>query len=130
MSFDLGVWHSERPITVEEAGDLYLKLCKQEWVPIEESPAVEAFYRESCGKYPEIDMLPEDQVDESPFSCAHDRSGLHVLVAISYGQRTTPVAQYVVELAEKHGLICYDPQGPDVYLPPHLKPKASRFRFW
>jgi len=55
MSFDLDVWHGERSITVEEAGDLYLKLCKQEWVPIEESPAVEAFYRELCGKYQEID---------------------------------------------------------------------------
>jgi hypothetical protein len=108
--------------------DLYLKLCKQEWVPVADSPAIEAFYSELCRTYPEIDSLPEDLVDESPFSCAHDRSGLHVVIAISYGERTRPVAQYIVELAEKHGLVCYDPQGPDVYFPSHLKPKRKWFR--
>jgi hypothetical protein len=130
MSFDLGIWHSERALSVEEAGELYVKLCEQEWIPIADSPAIEAFYQELCGAYPEIDTLPEDQVDDCPWSCAHDRSGLHVIVSMSWGERTNPVAQCVVELAERHGLVCYDPQGPDVYLPLHLKPKKSRFRFW
>jgi hypothetical protein len=37
MSFDLGVWDAQRSLTVVEAGDLYLKVCNQEWVPIEEN---------------------------------------------------------------------------------------------
>ena len=130
MSFDLGVWHSDKALSVKEAGELYVKLCELEWTPTEESPAVNAFYKELCRAYPEIDTLPDDQVDDCPWSCAHDRSGLHVIVAMSWGEKTTPVAQFVVDLAEKCGLVCYDPQGPDVYLPPRFQPKKSGFRFW
>jgi hypothetical protein len=130
MSFDLAVCYSETPVTVDEAHELYVKLCEQTWVPTKEAPAVEAFYRELCGTYPEIDTLPDDQVHDCPWSCAHDRSGLHVIIAMSWGERTSPVVRFVVDLAERHDLICYDPQGPKVYLPPSLKPKRSRFRFW
>jgi hypothetical protein len=130
VSFDLAVWYSDKVLSVKESGELYVKLCEQTWIPTEDHPAVQAFYDELCLAYPEIDTLPEDKVDDCPWSCAHDRSGWHVLVAISYGERTAAVAQLVVDLAEKNGLLCYDPQGPDVYLPPQLKPKKSRFRFW
>jgi hypothetical protein len=130
VSFDLGVWHSDKALSVEEAGELYMKLCEQTWIPIEEHLAVESFYRELCRTYPEIDTFSADEVDDCPWSCAHDRSGFHVLIAMSYGDRTTAVAQFVVDLAKKHDLICYDPQGPDVYLPPSLVPKRSKLRFW
>jgi len=50
-------------------------------------------------------------------------------IAISYGQRTPPVAQHVVELAENHGLLCHDQQGPDVYLLSHMKPKRQWLQF-
>ncbi|MEO8052262.1 MAG: hypothetical protein ABI833_17775 [Acidobacteriota bacterium] len=133
MSFDLAVWYSDKPVTVEESGGLYLKLCNQEWVPTDENPLIESFYQELCRTYPEIDTLPENQVDECPWSCAHDRSGLHVLMCMGWGGKTTKVAEYIVELAAKNGLVCYDPQGPDVYLPPSLKlqtPTRSRFRLW
>ena len=35
MSFDLAVWHGETTVSVKDAADLYLKLCKQEWTPTE-----------------------------------------------------------------------------------------------
>jgi hypothetical protein len=129
MSFDLGVWHSDRPITDQEAGDLYVKLCEQTWIPIEQNAAVDAFYAELNSRYPEIDTLPENELDSCPWSCAHDRSGLHVLMAITWS-RCADVSSVVVELAAKHGLVCYDPQESKVYLPPDLQPKRSRFRFW
>jgi len=65
-----------------------------------------------------------------PWSCAHDRSGLHVLMAITWN-RCAEIPPVVLELGVKHGLVCYDPQESKVYLPPHFKPKAgSRFRSW
>jgi hypothetical protein len=130
VSFDLGVWHSDKALSVDEARELYVKLCQQTWIPTEEHPAVQAFYEELCRAYPEVDTLPEDQLDDCPWSCAHDRSGLHVIITMSYGKKLSTVAKFVVDLAEQHGLLCYDPQGPNVYLPPQLKPKKSRFRFW
>src|SRR5258707_68183 len=100
MSFDLGVWQSDSHLTDEEAGDLYVKLCEQSWIPIEENPAVQAFYAELTSRYPEIDTVPEEEVDECPWSCAHDRSGLHVLVAMVWS-RCAEVTPVVLELAEK-----------------------------
>jgi hypothetical protein len=40
------------------------------------------------------------------------------------------VAPVVRELAEKHGLVCFDLQESKVYLPVQLRPKRSRLRFW
>jgi hypothetical protein len=38
--------------------------------------------------------------------------------------RVEEIALYVVELAEKHGLVCYDPQENYVYLPSQLNGAA------
>jgi len=46
MSFDLGVWYSEHPLTNEEAGDLYARLCEEGPILPCENPAVAAFYEE------------------------------------------------------------------------------------
>ena len=46
MSFDLGIWHSERALAREEAASIYVRLC-QEWPYLEgENPSVAAFYDE------------------------------------------------------------------------------------
>ena len=43
MSFDLGVWHIEQPLTDVEARDIYLRLC-EDWPYLEgENPAVPSF---------------------------------------------------------------------------------------
>src|ERR1039457_4640242 len=61
MSFDLAAWHGETALSVKDAADLYLKLCKQEWTPTEWHASVEAFYVELCSRYPEIDTLSDDE---------------------------------------------------------------------
>src|ERR1017187_6406166 len=129
MSFDLGVWYSDEPLTDEDAGDLYVKLCEQRWIPVEESAAVDAFYAELTSRYPEIDSIPEEELENCPWSCAHDRSGLHVLMAITWS-RCVEIAPVVLKVAARHGLVCYDPQESKVHLPSHLKPRPSRFRSW
>jgi len=129
MSFDLGVWYGDKPLTDAEAGDLYLKLCEQTWVPIDRKPAVDAFYTELTNRYPEIDTVPEDELDACPWSCAHDRSGLHVVMAMRWSM-CAEIAPVVHELAAKHGLVCYDPQESKVYLPQCLKPRSSTLKYW
>jgi hypothetical protein len=124
MSFDLAVWHGETTVTVKDAADLYLKLCKQEWTSTEWYASIEAFYVELCSRYPEIDTLGDDEFDRCPWSCAHDRSGLN------YYDQLEEVALFVTRLAARHDLICFDPQGQNVYSPPGLKPKRSRFQLW
>ena len=132
MSFDLGVWHSDGSVTDEEAGDLYTKLCEEKVVMTGESGAVEAFYHELTSHWPEIDTVPEEKIDDldnCPWSCALDRSGMHVIMACVW-PKANEVAAFVYQLAMKHGLVLYNPQESTVYLPPKLKPQRSRFRFW
>jgi hypothetical protein len=51
-------------------------------------------------------------------------------MCLNYGDQLQEAALFVIKLAARHDLICFDPQGPNVYLPPGLKPKRSRFQLW
>jgi len=130
MSYDLAVWHSETALSANEALKPYRKLCKSEWVPTGQQPSVAPFYAELCDRYPEIDALTEEELDSCPWSCAHDKSGLHVITCMNSGNELEGAAKFVIDLAAKHQLICFDPQGPNVYVLADLKTKPSRFRFW
>lgn len=130
MSFDLAVWQTEQALSTKEALELYMKLAAQDWIPLEQSSNIEAFYIELCSRYPEIDTLPEEELDSCPWSCRHNRSGLHVIMSMNFGEELERAAQFITDLAVKYDLVCFDPQGPNVYLPPSLKRKRPRFRFW
>ena len=119
----------ETSYEIAHAGDSYVKLCEQKWIPVGENAAVDAFYKELTSRYPEIDTVPEEELYNCPWSCAHDRSGLHVLMAMAWS-RCAEIAPVVLDLAAKHGLVCYDPQESKVHLPSQLKPRPSRFRSW
>src|ERR1022692_1910864 len=125
MSFDLGVWQSDVALTDEEAAEIYVKLCKSELVLPGESKSIEAFYNELTARWIEIDNVPEDKVDDvdyCPWSCALDRSGMHVIMPCVWSM-ADQVFEFVGALALKHGLLMFDPQNSKVYLPPNLKPK-------
>jgi len=111
----------QRRSAVKEAQALYVNLCKREWVPTEKSPAIESFYQDLCQMYPEIDTLPEEKRDSCPWSCAHDKSGSHLIICMCYGNTLEETIESVLRLANKHGLICYNPQGPHVYIPVQLQ---------
>jgi hypothetical protein len=128
MSYDLGVWYSKSSLSDQEAGDLYSKLSGLEWMPAETSPAVEAFYKGLTSLYPEINSVPESEIDSCPWNCALHRSGGHVLICIAWS-RVEEVAPIVISMAGKQGLICFDPQTGKVHLPLAMKTPRWRFRF-
>lgn len=111
MSFDLGVFYTEKPHSDDDAGERYVAYCQEDnlspWV--EHSPKVAAFLKELTAQYPDINESPEQNVDESPWAAGFDVSEGHVLMpmAFSWAKRMYPV---IVGLAEKHGLVCFDPQ--------------------
>jgi hypothetical protein len=119
MSFDLAVWHAQKRLTDEEAASLYSNLCKSRGDGVTPHPAVDAFYSELTGRYPEIDTIPDDRIDDHdycPWSCALDRSPGHVIMPCVWSQAEN-VARLVHELAIKHGLAVYDPQQGKVFYP-------------
>jgi hypothetical protein len=123
MSFDLGVWKSEAPLTHEQAAGIYVNLCEN-WPYLEgESRSVGTFYDELTRRWPELDTVPEEQIDNMqycPWSSALSRSGMAVVMSCVWSI-SDEVAAFVKELANKHGLVLFDPQSGSVVLPEHLK---------
>jgi hypothetical protein len=123
MSFRLGVWHSARAISNREAAGLFSLLSEEKWIPLEQYASVYSFYNELTAHFPEIEMMPEERMGDCPWACAIERSGLHVLLGIEH-DRAAEVLPWVLALAQKYDLVCFDPQFHKVYLPPTLQPEA------
>jgi hypothetical protein len=85
---------------------------------------VYAFYSRLISLYPEVETLPEDELDDSPWACSMEVSGSHVIMAILPEQSEKVVSQ-VLALAEDNGVVCFNPQAGKVYLPPHLAAKQG-----
>ena len=135
MSFDLGVWFPHKRLSADQAGDIYSCLCDGDTSGILPHPAIEIFYTELTAKYPEIDSIPEDRVDDTdycPWSCALDKSEAHVIMSCVW-PKADYVAEYVHLLAAKHGLAVYDPQDNTITYPGEPQngdPKKPWWRFW
>jgi hypothetical protein len=132
MSCDYGVWYSETPLTNEEAAKIYLGLCEQ-WPFLEgENQAVRAFYDELTKRWPELDTVPDEKIDDKdycPWSCAISHSGIAVVTACVWPM-AGKVGSFVKELATKYQLIFYDPQSDQVHLPEHLKAMQAKKGGW
>lgn len=118
MSFDLGIWHSEKSVSSDEASRIYASLCRQEKPhrALTASPAVSAFFEELTGVWPDTSAR---KTSESPWAHALQHSADHVLLSCEW-TRAEEVFTLVQQLAEKHGLVFFDPQSEEVYLPDHI----------
>ena len=134
MSFDLSVWYSSRPVEPSEGGPFHVALCEGERGRVEPSPHVHQFVQELTARYPQIDDVPEERVDDCPWSIAFDQSDGHVMMSIAWS-RAEEMLAVVRDLAAKHRLVCYDPQenvvynppGPEAAAPPRRRPW---WKFW
>jgi hypothetical protein len=119
MSFDLGVFYTTRPHTDADAVKRYVAYCEEDDLSpyIEASPTVAAFLSELTAQYPQIDDVPEEELESCPWSVAFDVSEGHVLMPIvwSAAEKMYPI---IAELAEKHGLVCVDPQSKTIVTAP------------
>lgn len=122
MSFDLCVFHTEKPHSDDDGIDRYMAYGQEDdlspW--IEPNPRVAAFLADLTAQYPDIDDVPEQNVDECPWAAGFDASEGHVVMPMvfSWAERMYPI---ITGLAEKHGLVCFDPQeGKIVAAPPGI----------
>jgi hypothetical protein len=119
----LAVWNSLTPISDEDAAHQY-QLLKDVGSERRFDDKVYAFYSRLISLYPEVETLPEDELDDSPWACSMEVSGSHVIMAIVPEQSEKVVPQ-VLALSEENGLVCFDPQARQAYLPPHLSAKQG-----
>jgi len=132
MSCDYGVWHSETSLTNEEAAKIYVALCEQ-WPFLDgENRAVRAFYDELTKRWPELDTVPDEKIDDKnycPWSCAISHSGMAVVTACVWSM-ADKVGSFVKELATRHQLVFFDPQSERVHLPEQMKSLTGKKSGW
>jgi hypothetical protein len=120
MSFDLSVWSGNSRIASSRAGQIHERLCRGERpTELQADPNIARFYRELTSRWPEIDGIPDQQVDDTnvcPWSSALDHSDAHVLISCVWSA-AEQVYSFVQQMAQKHRLVLYDPQSDEVHAP-------------
>src|SRR5260370_1074011 len=135
MSCDFAVWFPDRRLDDAEAGRVYRRLCDGVTDDIVPNPAIDAFYEDLTAKHPEIDDIPEEEIDNHdlcPWSIKLDRSPGHVIMPCVWS-KADYVDQLVRTLARKHGLAVYDPQAGRIIYPeesPRGRSKSPWWRVW
>ena len=111
MSYDIGVFYTEKRLSDKDALKRYSAFCKEDDLSpyIETSEKIQTFIQELTSIYPQIDDYDEDKLHKCPWSVMFDISEGHILMPITYSSIET-VVPLIINLAEKHGLVVVDPQ--------------------
>jgi hypothetical protein len=119
MSYDLGCFYTAKPLTDDQALERYGVYCNEEdlapW--IEPNPRVAAFVKELTNDYPQTEDMEQEGFYDCRWSATFDLSEGHVLMPIVYA-RAEEMTGIIVGLAEKHGLVCVDPQTSSILTAP------------
>jgi hypothetical protein len=119
MSYDLAVWEGARPKSAREA-KLHFEALASAHDRAAPSPAIARYVKALLARWPDID---ED--DESPWSDAplmNNARGSMIYFGMVYS-RAGEASAFAADLAQKHGLVCFDPQTEE--LRPTAKEKAK-----
>jgi hypothetical protein len=111
VSYDLAIWEGDRSAVdaaaLEEYGQLHTRYVRGD--PEPPTPRIAAYVRALLDRYPEIDT---EAGEDSPWATGplmREASGLFFYLPLMYSQ-CDEVSTWVAQLAQDHGLVCYDPQ--------------------
>ena len=116
----MAVWEGERPTSDQDAVQTFEALYEQyveQDDPTEPSPRIREFVSALLERFPDLEALPDDEVDDSPWADSPligNASGPFIY----FGMVTNPAAEDAWELATKTaaqlGLVAFDPQSGEV----------------
>ena len=132
MSCDFGVWFPDKRLSDQEAGEVYSRLCNGVTDDVLAHPEVDAFYQELTAMHPEIDDIPEEEIDNHdlcPWSVQLDRSPGHIIMACVWS-KAEYVDGLIRSLARKHRLAVYDPQAGRISYPDESREAPDEQRSW
>jgi hypothetical protein len=112
VSFDLGVWDARRPPRVAEAERRYEQLRSGEDPETAPSPRVDGFVAECEERWP-----APGAADPPPFTSRRTATGLLLQVR---AEVATELFGEWAAMAERHGLVLFDPQSGVVRIPSRL----------
>ena len=118
MSYDLAVLNTNKAMTKGQAIEVFGRICEEEdtgnWLVDHER--IKRFVADLTADYPQIDDLPEDKLDDCPWSCGFDWGTRWVIMSMVWS-RCQAMAKIIFQLSRQHGLALFDPQTELVYLP-------------
>lgn len=114
VTFDLYLWASPSPVTADQADAICQRLAEGDQSVTTPSPRLLEFASELMARYPRLEdaASPED----SPWSMSPDVTPERVILCMSFSQ-APQTSTGILELASRHSLVCYDPQGGQVHHP-------------
>ena len=131
MSCDFAILSLDKRISDAEADTLYGSLCDGDLSGVVPNPAIDAFYAELIAKHPEIDSVPEAQIDDPdlcPWSIAFDRSPGHLIIPCVWSHAEY-VADLLSSLARKHELAFFSVSAQAILYPEDI-PDPRRKPWW
>ena len=120
MGFDLALWYEASPISHREATEKYGILLRNEDVGLAEYPGLAVIYADLTTRYPAPNSVVDMDHSETIWS-AEPRivaNAVRLSIAIPAVAR---VSRDVQELAEREGVVCFDPQRGRVRLPSAMR---------
>jgi hypothetical protein len=119
MSYSMMVFEGDVPRSEREAIAAYEAMIEryQDGEAVEPTPAIRAYVEALLARWPDI---TDDGGEDSPWAdgpLIGDASGpmLHFALVFSSLEESVP---FVVAEAQRHNLVCVDPQGPPFVLAP------------
>ena len=89
---------------------------------------LEAFVGELLAQFPALESLGDDDAEwSSPWASTPTVNDGVVEINITWGSPGEDALEPTVELARRHNLVLYDPQGPDVHSPRGIPRQRSRW---
>lgn len=125
MSFQLAVWHTDKPLSLGAAGELFDGAIEGKDAGLKPQPAMKAFFNHLLRRYPNLDNWPNDNVTECPWE-EQPRFNPQYLVFNLLAEHIEQLEAVIIDMALANGLAVYDPQTPDLHLPPALEDQT----FW
>lgn len=123
MSFDLYAWKRPLPSSEDEA----LTLVEGDETAFESSEDLLRFYDDLLERYPVLEWDGVEELDDAQPTWGVTAGRSDRLVGLNFTWSVPgEVLDEVVELALKHELVLYDPQGPSFHSPAELVVEPTR----
>lgn len=125
MSFQLGVWQAEKPLSLGAAGELFDRVAEGKEPDLRPAPAMKAFFNQLLLRYPTLDNWPSEDVTECPWE-EQPRFNPQYIIFTLLPAHSEQLEAVIVDMALEHGMTVYDPQTPDLHMPAKLEDQT----FW
>ena len=117
MRVEIGVFFTDAPVTDEDALHRYRACRNGENQADAPAPHLDPFLGDLTDRYPTLESLSEDERQQSPWARDFNRNGDQLIIAVN-GRECAEAVDLIMQLADRHGLVCFDPRTRSILTAP------------